>query len=136
MPTYEYQCTACGHAFEKFQSIKAAPIKKCPECGKSKVKRLIGMGAGLLFKGSGFYITDYRGDSYSKAAKADAVFMGHIHLYDEANVDGVPYIISAGAGAPLYNFGFGKVEYGFTLVHVGQQGVSWDWVPLGPAPAA
>ena len=72
MPTYEYQCTACGHSFEKFQSIKAAPIKKCPECGKSKVKRLIGMGAGLLFKGSGFYITDYRGDSYSKAAKADA----------------------------------------------------------------
>lgn len=72
MPTYEYQCTACGHAFEKFQSIKAAPIKKCPQCGKSRVKRLIGMGAGLLFKGSGFYITDYRGDSYSKAAKADA----------------------------------------------------------------
>jgi putative FmdB family regulatory protein len=72
LPTYEYQCTACGHAFEKFQSIKAAPIKKCPECGKAKVKRLIGMGAGLLFKGSGFYITDYRGDSYSKAAKADA----------------------------------------------------------------
>jgi putative FmdB family regulatory protein len=72
MPTYEYQCTACGHAFEKFQSIKAAPIKKCPQCGKSKVKRLIGMGAGLLFKGSGFYITDYRGHSYSKAAKADA----------------------------------------------------------------
>src|SRR5258706_10072652 len=71
MPTYEYKCTACGHAFEQFQSIKAAPIKKCPECGKSKVKRLIGMGAGLLFKGSGFYITDYRGDSYNKAAKAD-----------------------------------------------------------------
>src|SRR4051812_4824060 len=72
MPTYEYQCTACGHAFEKFQSIKAAPIKKCPECGKSKVKRLIGTGAGLLFKGSGFYITDYRPDSYNQAAKADA----------------------------------------------------------------
>src|SRR5260221_745846 len=71
MPTYEYQCTACGHAFELFQSIKAAPIKKCPNCGKSKAKRLIGMGAGLLFKGSGFYITDYRGDAYSKAAKAD-----------------------------------------------------------------
>jgi|SRR5947208_391649 len=71
MPTYEYQCTACGQAFEKFQSIKAEPIKKCPNCGKAKVKRLIGMGAGLLFKGSGFYITDYRGDSYNKAAKAD-----------------------------------------------------------------
>src|SRR2546423_868232 len=70
MPTYEYQCTACGHAFEKFQSIKSAPIKKCPNCGKSKVKRLVGMGAGLLFKGSGFYITDYRGDSYNRAARA------------------------------------------------------------------
>ena len=72
MPTYEYKCTACGYQFERFQSIKAPPIKKCPECGKSKVKRLIGMGAGLLFTGSGFYITDYRGESYNKAAKADA----------------------------------------------------------------
>jgi len=71
MPTYEYQCTACGHAFEKFQSIKSAPIKKCPNCGKSKVKRLIGMGAGLLFKGSGFYITDYRSDKYKESAKKD-----------------------------------------------------------------
>src|SRR4051812_31031080 len=72
MPTYEYVCDACGHAFEQFQSIKAAPIKKCPKCGKSKVRRLIGTGAGLLFKGSGFYITDYRSDSYNKSAKADA----------------------------------------------------------------
>jgi putative FmdB family regulatory protein len=72
MPTYEYECTACGHKFEKFQSIKAAPIKKCPECGKQKVKRLIGIGAGLLFKGSGFYITDYRSEAYNKSAKADA----------------------------------------------------------------
>jgi putative FmdB family regulatory protein len=72
MPTYEYECTACGHEFEKFQSIKAAPIKKCPECGKQKVKRLIGIGAGLLFKGSGFYITDYRSEAYNKSAKADA----------------------------------------------------------------
>src|SRR3954447_13813665 len=72
MPTYEYKCEACGHRFEKFQSITAAPIKKCPECGKSKVRRLIGTGAGLLFKGSGFYITDYRGDAYNKAAKADS----------------------------------------------------------------
>jgi putative FmdB family regulatory protein len=72
MPTYEYKCEACGHQFEKFQSITAAPIKKCPECGKSKVRRLIGTGAGLLFKGSGFYITDYRGEAYNKAAKADS----------------------------------------------------------------
>ena len=72
MPTYEYKCSACGHAFEKFQSITAAPITKCPECGKAKVKRLIGTGAGLIFKGSGFYITDYRSDSYKNASKAES----------------------------------------------------------------
>ena len=72
MPTYEYECDACGHRFEKFQSITSAAIRKCPKCGKSKVRRLISAGAGLLFKGSGFYITDYRADSYNQAAKADA----------------------------------------------------------------
>src|SRR5436853_5605418 len=72
MPTYEYKCDACGNAFEKFQSITAAPIKKCPECGKNKVKRLIGTGAGLIFKGSGFYITDYRDSSYKEKAKAES----------------------------------------------------------------
>jgi len=71
MPTYEYKCSACGHTFEQFQSITADPIKKCPKCGKSKVKRLLGTGAGLIFKGSGFYITDYRSDAYQKAAKGD-----------------------------------------------------------------
>lgn len=70
MPTYEYECTKCGHQFEKFQSIKDEPLKKCPEC-KERVKRLLGAGAGLLFKGSGFYITDYRSDGYKQAAKAD-----------------------------------------------------------------
>jgi len=72
MPTYEYQCNACKHRFEKFQSITAAPIKKCPECGKSKVQRLISTGAGLIFKGSGFYITDYRSEGYKNSAKADS----------------------------------------------------------------
>jgi putative FmdB family regulatory protein len=72
LPTYEYECTACGHEFESFHSIKAPPIKKCPKCGKMKVKRLIGLGAGLLFKGSGFYITDYRNEAYNKSAKADS----------------------------------------------------------------
>jgi len=71
MPTYEYQCDSCGHRFEKFQSIKAAPIRKCPECGKNSVKRLLGTGAGIIFKGSGFYTTDYRSESYQKAAKSD-----------------------------------------------------------------
>jgi putative FmdB family regulatory protein len=72
MPTYEYRCDACGYAFERFQSITADPIKKCPECGNNKVKRLIGTGAGMIFKGSGFYITDYRDKSYSDKAKAES----------------------------------------------------------------
>ena len=72
MPTYEYQCVACGHAFEKFHSITAKPVKECPSCHKKQVKRLIGTGAGLIFKGSGFYITDYRSDSYKSAAKSDS----------------------------------------------------------------
>jgi putative FmdB family regulatory protein len=71
MPTYEYKCEACGHAFEKFQSIKAGPIRKCPNCGKMKVKKLISKGAGLIFKGSGFYITDYRSEGYKDQAKAE-----------------------------------------------------------------
>ena len=72
MPTYEYKCTACGHTFEQFQSITAAPVKRCPNCGKAKVKRLLGTGAGVIFKGSGFYITDYRDSSYNEKAKAES----------------------------------------------------------------
>ena len=60
MPTYEYACPACGHQFEKFQSMRDEPIKVCPKCSKTGVKRLVGGGAGLIFKGSGFYITDYK----------------------------------------------------------------------------
>jgi putative FmdB family regulatory protein len=71
VPTYDYKCDACDHLWEEFQSIKADPIKKCPSCGKSKARRQIGGGAGLIFKGSGFYLTDYRSDSYKKAAEAD-----------------------------------------------------------------
>jgi putative FmdB family regulatory protein len=71
MPTYEYKCKKCGHRFEKFQSIKAGPIRKCPECGKNAVERLISAGGGLIFKGSGFYITDYRDSAYQEKAKAD-----------------------------------------------------------------
>ena len=72
MPTYEYACQACGHRFEEFQSITAKPTKKCPQCKKLKVQRLISAGAGFIFKGSGFYITDYRSDSYKSAAKSDS----------------------------------------------------------------
>jgi putative FmdB family regulatory protein len=83
MPTYEYVCEKCGHEFEKFQSIKDTALKTCPEdsCGqkrwgKGKVKRAIGAGAGLLFKGSGFYITDYRSENYKAAAKKDTAPTG------------------------------------------------------------
>ena len=72
MPTYDYKCSNCGHKFEKFQSMSSAPVKKCPECSKNTAKRLIGTGAGLIFKGSGFYITDYRSDGYKESAKADS----------------------------------------------------------------
>jgi putative FmdB family regulatory protein len=72
MPTYDYKCDACGHAFEQVQSIKADSLKKCPECGKQKLRRLIGTGGGFIFKGSGFYITDYRDSAYKEKAKADA----------------------------------------------------------------
>ena len=71
MPTYEYVCDACGHEFELFQSMSASIKRKCPECSKLKLKRLIGIGSGVIFKGSGFYQTDYRSDSYKKAAEAD-----------------------------------------------------------------
>ena len=71
MPTYEYACTACEHEFEAFHSITSDPIRLCPECGEQKVERLISGGAGLIFKGSGFYITDYRSEGYKEAAKKD-----------------------------------------------------------------
>jgi len=72
MPTYDYECTQCKHLWDEFQSITSKPTRKCPACGKLKAKRIIGAGAGILFKGTGFYITDYRSDSYKKAADADS----------------------------------------------------------------
>jgi putative FmdB family regulatory protein len=79
MPTYQYQCTKCGHEFDKFQAISDKPLTVCPKelCGmkkwgKGRVKKLISAGAGLIFKGSGFYITDYRSEKYKEAAKKDA----------------------------------------------------------------
>lgn len=70
MPTYEYECQKCGHEFEAFQRMTDEPLKRCPQC-RGKIVRKIGTGAGLLFKGNGFYITDYRSDNYRKAASAD-----------------------------------------------------------------
>jgi putative FmdB family regulatory protein len=71
MPTYDYVCNSCDHRFELFQSITASPKKKCPKCGRRTLRRLIGPGAAIVFKGSGFYQTDYRSESYKKAASAE-----------------------------------------------------------------
>lgn len=70
MPTYEYRCHACNNKWEEFQSIKAEPTKKCPKCKKAKAERIISAGGGILFKGTGFYQTDYRSESYKKGADA------------------------------------------------------------------
>ena len=71
MPTYEYACNRCQHCFEKFQSMTEKPIRKCPKCGRLSVRRLISSGAGFIFKGSGFYQTDYRSKNYQEAAKKE-----------------------------------------------------------------
>lgn len=71
MPTYDYRCTSCSHEFEEFQSMSAKTLKKCPKCSKNKLERLIGIGAGVIFKGGGFYETDYRSESYKKGADAE-----------------------------------------------------------------
>ena len=72
MPTYEYHCDACEHNFDEFQSINDKPLKKCPKCGKPKLRRIFGAGAAIIFKGSGFYQTDYRSESYKSGAKAES----------------------------------------------------------------
>lgn len=72
MPTYEYECKSCKHRFEAFQSITAKPLKSCPSCSKRSVQRVITGGAGVLFKGTGFYQTDYRSKSYQDSAKKDS----------------------------------------------------------------
>lgn len=72
MPTYDYECRACGEKLEIFHGMTEAPRKKCPKCGKATLERLIGAGGGLIFKGSGFYITDYRSSDYQAQAKADS----------------------------------------------------------------
>lgn len=71
MPTYDYHCDACEHEFEEFQSMTEPALTKCPKCGKKRLRRLFGTGAAVLFKGSGFYQTDYRSESYKAAAKAE-----------------------------------------------------------------
>ncbi|HVZ94761.1 MAG TPA: zinc ribbon domain-containing protein [Phycisphaerales bacterium] len=100
MPTYDYECSACGHRFEEFQSMSAKPLKKCPECGKNALERLIGIGAGIIFKGGGFYETDYRSDSYKKAAEADTkASSGHTHTDSCACGQKTKSECASGAGA-------------------------------------
>jgi putative FmdB family regulatory protein len=84
MPTYEYHCDACEHNFDEFQSINDKPLKKCPKCGKPKLRRVFGAGAAIIFKGSGFYQTDYRSESYKAAAKAEQ----ESSKTDKASADG------------------------------------------------
>lgn len=81
MPTYEYVCSACEHEFEEFQSMSAKSLRKCPECGKNALERKIGLGGAVLFKGGGFYETDYRSESYKKSAEAESKpsSNGHTH---------------------------------------------------------
>jgi len=87
MPTYDYRCNACGHEFEEFQSIKADALKTCPKCQKEALERLIGPGAALIFKGSGFYLTDYRSEGYKKAAKAEKDSSGGVKSDSGAKSD-------------------------------------------------
>jgi putative FmdB family regulatory protein len=72
MPTYDYKCSACSHTFEHMQSMRDKPLRKCPKCGKAALERLIGTGGAIIFKGGGFYQTDYRSESYKKAAEAES----------------------------------------------------------------
>ena len=88
MPTYEYVCDACEHEFEEFQSFSEEPLKKCPKCGKPKLRRLFGAGAAVLFKGSGFYQTDYRSESYKSAAKAEQDASKPAEKTDKAGTNG------------------------------------------------
>jgi len=74
MPTYDYQCKDCGYKFEKFQPITAPTLRKCPKCGKKKLQRLLGTGAGVIFKGNGFYQTDYRSKSYKKGQEREKAY--------------------------------------------------------------
>jgi putative FmdB family regulatory protein len=90
MPTYEYACSKCGYHFEKFQSMRDEPLRKCPKCHKAALKRLIGGGAGLIFKGSGFYITDYKNQGMAKAASAEAGTSAPAKTESGAKPEGAP----------------------------------------------
>lgn len=98
MPSYEYKCDACGHEFEEFQGIKDDPLKKCPQCKKNKLRRLISGGAAIVFKGSGFYQTDYRSEAYKKSAKAEST-----NTTPNAQPPSTPTTSTSKHSAPLEN---------------------------------
>jgi len=99
MPTYDYVCQACGHRLEIFQSMSESPKKKCPKCGKQRLQRQIGAGAAILFKGSGFYQTDYRSSSYSEGAKKESASTDSKPAADAAKTPAAPAAVSKPAAA-------------------------------------
>ena len=99
MPTYEYECLDCGETFEKFQPITAKPLRRCPICGKGKVRRLISAGGGIIFRGNGFYQTDYRSDEYKRKAKADKAPVGSGAKADSSGGNGSSTSKTAGTHA-------------------------------------
>ena len=100
MPTYEYECQNCGHEFELFQSMTAKPLKTCPKCGK-KVKRLLGKGAGIIFKGSGFYQTDYRSKNYREGSKKEPT--ESVAKKEDKKTDPVPAKVTKSASKSTSN---------------------------------
>ena len=90
MPTYEYECEACGHGFEEFQYMSDKQLKKCPKCGKQKLQRLIGAGAGIIFKGSGFYETDYKRKSQPAPAPEGAPTKSEAPAKTDSSADAKP----------------------------------------------
>jgi putative FmdB family regulatory protein len=99
MPTYEYACQKCGHHFEQFQSMRDEPLKKCPKCQKNGLKRLLGSGAGLIFKGSGFYITDYKNKSGAKEGGGEAKSGGAVEAKPASSSAGAAAAKTPGTGS-------------------------------------
>ncbi len=100
MPTYDYQCKGCGHRFDELQSFSEPPLSKCPACKKNKLERLFGGGGAIIFKGSGFYETDYRKDSYKSAEKADAPDGGKSEGNGDTKADATPAASGTEAAKP------------------------------------
>lgn len=103
MPTYDYICDACGHEFEAFESITAESQTICPKCAAAKLRRKIGPGAAILFKGSGFYQTDYRSDSYKKKAEADKAPSASTDTKSTTKTDSTSSSTQSGSGSSSSN---------------------------------